>query len=359
MLPAPPYVPDFDATVAGRRLPAELRGRVTALRFEEALEGAGRVELDLANPGLAMLDRLPFALEDPLELSLGYRRDGPLPVFAGEITGIEATFPAAGMPSLVVTAQDATRRLNEGRRQRGFPWAIPDAAIATIVAAENGLLAMPDVAASALSGLRMLSQRPRYQHNQTDAEFLRAIANEYGFEMWAEGDVLNFRPLFAGEPVPELEMRWGASLLEFAPKVTTIGQVVAVRVGVWVEALRTQLSIEISWDGTRVSVRVRTDLCGSGSSSNVSAAFEIAGVALESPVEGIRIALAELRRRLNDRMTAHGSAVGDPKLRVGRTIAVSGVGTDFSASTWRLTSVAHTLGESGYRTAFQARREIV
>jgi phage protein D len=357
--PAPPFVPDFDAVVAGQRLPAELRARVTALRFDEALEGAGRVELDLADPGLALLDELPFALEAPFALSLGYRRDGPVPVFAGEITGVEANFPATGMPGLIVTAQDASRRLNEGRRQRGYPWQLPDAVIATIVAAENGLLAMPDAAAALLSGLRMLSQRPRFQNRQTDAEFLRAIATEYGFEMWVEGDVLNFRPLFPGVPAPEVELRWGSSLLEFAPRITTIGQVLSVRIGVWIQAMRTQLAVEVTWNGARVSVRVRADFCGAGDSSTVTAGLEIAEVPLESPVEGIRLAIGELRRRLNSRMTARGSAVGDPRLRAGRVISVTGVGPDFGASTWRLTSVAHTLGESGYRTAFQARREIV
>jgi phage protein D len=357
--PAPPFVPDFGALVGGRPLAPELRGRVTSVRFDEALEGAGRVELELANPGLALLDPLPVALEDPFELSLGYRRDGPRPVFAGAVTGIEASFPGAGMPSLVVSAQDATRRLNDGRHQRGFPWTLPDAAIATIVAAENGLLAMPDAAASLLSGLRMFSQRPRFQSRQTDAEFLRAIAVEYGFEMWVEGDALNFRPLFPGVPAAEIELRWGASLLEFAPRMTTIGQVLAVRVGVWVQAMRTQLAVEIAWDGARVSVRVRTDMCGTGGSSTITGALEIAEVPLDSPAEGIRLALGELRRRLNGRMTARGSAIGDPRLRAGRVVTISGVGPDFSAAAWRLTSVSHTLGDAGYRTAFQARREVI
>src|SRR5262249_52781253 len=152
---------------------------------------------------------------------------------------------------------------------------------------------------------------------------------------------------------PELELRWGASLLEFAPRITTIGQLVSVRVGVWIQAMRTQLAVEVSWDGTRLGVRVRADFCGAGDSSTVAAHLDLAGVPLESPVEGIRVAIGELRRRLNSRMTARGSAVGDPRLRAGRVIAVTGVGPDFGASTWRMTSVAHTLGESGYRTVFE------
>ena len=66
-----------------------------------------------------------------------------------------------------------------------------------------------------------------------------------------------------------------------------------------------------------------------------------------------------MRRRINNRTTGKGSAIGDPRLRIGQVISLSGLGQRYSASTYRLTSVTHTLDGAGYRTKFQVRQELV
>src|SRR5207253_10477870 len=113
-------------------------------------------------------------------------------------TGVEPSFPASGIPTVMVTALDATRRLSASRKERGFPNKLTDAVIATIVAAENQLIAMPDAATMLVGTLGAFSERPRYQHKQRDYDFLHRLAAEYGFDMWVEGSYLNFRLLRPG-----------------------------------------------------------------------------------------------------------------------------------------------------------------
>ncbi|MEU4219141.1 hypothetical protein [Actinoplanes sp. NPDC026623] len=355
---APTYVPDFELSLGGRPVPADLRARVMSVRFEEALEGANRVEVEFANPGLRLLDRPLFDLDVQLDLSLGYRPAAIRHVFKGTVTGVEPTFPAGAMPTVLISAHDATRRLAEGAKQRGFPYYLTDSVIATIIAAENQLVALPDVASSLITGLGVFNERPRLQHKQSDYEFLHQIAVEYGFDMWVDGDLLNFRLPLPGLPAPEIELRWGESLIEFSPRLSSIGQIARVGAQIWVEALKTQLAVEVGWDGDRITARVRPAVCGE-QSETVEATLSLPDLPAENAVDAIRFAVGELRRRVNSRVTARGSALGDPRFRVGRLLSVSRVGSRFSSSNYRLTGVAHTVDRNGYRTGFEARQEVI
>jgi phage protein D len=354
------YVPDYSLDLGGQPVPADVRTRVMSIRFEESMEGANRVEVELANPDLRLLDRSLLDLDVRLDLSLGYRPSSVRHVFTGTVTGVEPAFPQSGMPTVLLSAHDATDRLSEGTKQRTFPYYLTDSVIAAIVAAENQLVTIPDLAASVLTGLGAFAERPRVQRG-SDYELLRRVATEYGFDMWVDGDFLNFRLSLLGLPAPELELRWGASLIDFTPRLTSIGQVVQVSGRVWVEALKTQLTVEIGWDGERMRTRVRPEAYGSGGeqSQTAGATLSLPDVPADSAVDAIRFAVGELRRRVNSRVTAHGSTIGDPRLRVGKVLSVAGVGPRFSSATYRLTSVAHTFDGNGYRTAFDVRKEVV
>jgi phage protein D len=351
------YVPDFKASLNGVAMPAALRALVTSVSFEEALEGADRVEIHFADRYSSLLDNRLLQLGVVVELGIGYQPNGIRSVFLGDITGIEPTFPSGGMPSVTVSAHDFMHRLHEGTKQRGFPYYLIDSVIASIVAAENGLIGVPDLLASAASGMNAFAQRPRYQHRQSDYDFLRQIATEYGFDMWLDGPFLNFKLLLRDLPPPEVELKWGASLVDFSPRVTSIGQVVAVDIRVWIEALKTEVAIHVGWDGERVTTRISPAILSDDTSSG--AKLQLPDVPSDSPVDAIKWALGEMRRRINGRLTGHGSAVGDPRLRAGTNVALTGLGSQFSGTNYRITSCSHRLDGSGYRTSFEVRQELI
>lgn len=353
------YAPDFDLTLNGQSVPDELRGSITRVRFEDSLQAADRVEVELANPNLVFLDNRLLDLGVEMELSLGYQPGGLRRVFQGNVTGVQPSFPASGMPTITITAHDFLQKLSEGTKDRCFPYYIPDATVAAIVAAENQLLTMPDAPSLALTGavaiLGRFNEKPiRYQHSISDYAFLRGIAAEYGMEMWVDGRVLNFKLLLPFLPSPDVELRWGESLIDFSPRLTSIGQVAAVRAKLWVEALKTQFSVEVSWDGDKLSVRVVPALLQRG--SGISA--DLPDIPFDHPIDCIKRVISELKRRVNSRLTAHGSAVGDPRIRAGEVIALDNLGK-FSGRNYRLTSVSHSLDSSGYRTSFDVRQEWV
>ena len=163
-----------------------------------------------------------------MRLSLGYRPAALRPAFTGTLTGLEPSFPSSGPTTLGVSALGHLERLRKGTKQRGFSKDIPDSVIATIVAAENQLISIPDAAATVVSVLG--AERPRFQHEQSDEMFLRSIAAEYGFDMWVDGDFLNFKLPVPLLPPAAVELRWGESLIDITPRVTSVGQVAAVSI---------------------------------------------------------------------------------------------------------------------------------
>jgi uncharacterized protein len=351
------YVPDCEVELGDFPLPAELRASLMSVRFDESLEGASRTELQFANQGLALLDHPLLQLKNRVELSLGYA-GGLLHMFKGDVTGVEPRFPSSGMPTVTISAHDFSQRLTEGTKHRAFPWYLPDSVVAVIVAAENFLITEPDPAAAITGALNIFNRRPRYQFKRSDYRFLRAMAAEYGFDMWVDGDFMNFRLLLPGVPAPAIDLEWGTSLVDFSPKHTSIGQIVAVSFKVYVQEINTSFCITVKWDGDSIGVRVVPVLFAE-QLEKFEATIGFPDIPLDSPVDAIKFVLGEIRRRVNQRTTGKGTAVGDPHLRVGGVITLSGIGSDLSGHTYRLTSVSHSLDGSGYRTSFEVRRELI
>jgi phage protein D len=84
--------------------------------------------------------------------------------------------------------------------------------------------------------------------------------------------------------------------------------------------------------------------------------------------EADRLARDLLRRRLKEMLQATGTTVGLPDLRAGRKLGIAGFAQRTARDTptglpnviegeYYVTESTHTIGASGYRTEFSARRE--
>jgi hypothetical protein len=70
-----------------------------------------------------------------------------------------------------------------------------------------------------------------------------------------------------------------------------------------------------------------------------------------------RIILSKLIPQLNRRLTGSGSTIGDTRIRAGVVIRLESVGQNLGGL-YRVTSATHSLDSSGFRTSFEARKEI-
>jgi hypothetical protein len=287
------------------------------------------------------------------------------------------------MPTIRITAQDFLQRLTHGKKDRAFRISIPsignfplpDVAVASLVSATNLLIPYPDPVGGALSVLMTLgtyltapttAQVPiRRQRGESDFDLLSQIARENGWEVFIDhtleprGYVLRFKFLLQ-DYAPSVTLRWGASLMDFTPRLTTVGDLFGVTARIWVATLKTEFVIVVGWDFDRAAfnLQIYPNLIGDIDAMLGPAAK---GKTLSIKPTGFPTALqeilSELLPRLNNRLTGSGSTIGDPRIKAGKVINFEGLGEQFSGL-YRVTSATHTLDSGGYRTSFEARKEV-
>jgi len=291
------------------------------------------------------IDDALFHEGNPVEIGVGYRDQTP-PLISGEITGIEPSFPEGGAPVLTVRGHDRRHRLMRSRRTRSFT-NVKDSDIASRLASEAGL--RPDAHDSEVNLPYVL------QHSQTDLEFLMTRARCIGYEVLVQDRTLLFRPR-ACEESPAMTLHREVELLEFRPRLSTLGQVPELEVRAWSPQEKKEIV-------GHAAVGDESKPMG-GSSSGPSAvrrAFDsAAGTRVTQPVHSQEEADQLARRGFVEMATryirAEGLCIGDPRLRAGTVVKIEGLGDRFSGL-YNITLVEHRFGRhKGYRTAFSARR---
>ncbi|TCO17189.1 phage protein D [Kribbella steppae] len=388
---SPRYAPDYAITINGSPLPAPLRTAVTSVRYQDGRQAADRVEVGLANPDLRWLREhvrgLGFSvptgvrigpvgvtglppglldLDNAVNLSLGYAGSPLEPVFEGDLTGLTMSFPNGGMPSVTLIAHDHLHRLAQGSAARGFGL-LPDFLIASILAAENLLLPSIDPtiigASTAIAALNFVfGGSGRKQRGQSDLQFLAEIANSYDADFWVEGNVL-YLSRFLKEYTPRMTLAWGQSLLDFAPRISTVGQVAGVSMKFTLREIPLDFLVTVFWDFDRetLGVSVLPGVAAAAGLPFSGPALTVIDQPIASPADITTSALriySDLRRRLNSRLTGSASAIGDPAIRAGAVIRLEGLGPDFSGD-YRITAATHTIDTGGYRTNFDVCKEIL
>lgn len=393
MLAQPRFAPEYRLQINGTDVPAAMRSVITSIRYQDGTQAADRVEVGIANVDLRWLQEhvrglgvrpFPTAVQvgpsrlsatpgglldmnNKLELAVGYA-PGPLEdVFTGDITGVEASFPSDGLPAVTLVAHDYLHRLTKGKYARGFG-NLPDAVIAMILAAENLLVPTIDptitAASSAVAAVNYVFKGAgRPQEGESDLELLQKIAADYDADFWVDGDTLYLARFFPKEYAPRLTLRWGESLLDFSPKVSTVGEVAAAAMKFTLREIPLSFVVTVFWDfdAETLGVRVAPGEAAAGAKAVSGPTYTIVDYPIASPADLANSALViahELRTRLNNRLTGSGSAVGDPRIRAGAVIRLDGLGPDFSGD-YRVSGATHSIDSGGYRTSFEVRKEII
>lgn len=350
-LPAGFPVPAFGLRVGGSPLPETVRRDVVEVRVHQDVELPGMFTVRLidwdadlrratwSEPGL-------FDPGAPVEVSLGYV--GMLqPVLSGEITGLELEVDRGRVPMLVVRGYDRRHRLMRGRLTRSFVQ-LTDSDIAQHICRERtlALRATPTT----------LRHEHVLQHNQTDLEFLTGRARRIGYEVDLDDRTLLFRP--RREPMPPVVvLRRDRGLISFLPRLTTMGQTSGAAVQ--------------GWDPAQPDSRLRAvagtdDPDATGGLSPPGAPVDPGALAVGNRTVIRPLAAQAEAAALADglagstepwRVEGAGTCIGHPDLRAGRPVQIDGLGSRFSGR-YTVTAAVHTYDpSSGYRTAFEVRKE--
>ncbi|ATE59874.1 phage late control D family protein [Thauera sinica] len=333
------------------RLAGQADERVSELLISmcitEAEGGMSTAELRLSNwvstPGGA-----ESGFEDGSRLALGtaievYAGDETQPreIFRGVVSALEAEFGQGTPPELTVMAEDPLARARMARRSKVYADMAP-AEVVRQVANELGLR-------PAVQGLDA-PVATWAQLNESDLAFLRRLAGRFDGDLQIVGDELQVSPrgdVRRGEIALEMhgQLARARVVADLAHQVTTL------TTGGWDPAGGSAVAGE--------ATRLTHGGPGSGTSGGDwlaraldERAEHLGHLAVSTDAEAQAIAEAAFDRRARRFVRLEGVAEGNPQLRVGTHVAVSGMSARFD-NTYYVVEARHRYDvHAGYRTEF-------
>jgi Rhs element Vgr protein len=283
------------------------------------------------------IDQHPFEIGKPLEVKLGAREDlSTKTLFKGQIVSLEVGFGAGGV-ELLVRGFDRSHVLIRSRKVRTFQNQTSSDIVEKIVK-EAGFQAKCDPSGDPHDFMQ--------QDNETDWDFIWRLAERVGFEFVVEDTVAHFRKQKADDPVA---LQWPETLRQFTPRLTAIQQVKEVTLAA--HDPKTKQAINVTASSPEQVAQIGVDRAAVQQAFD-GASVHIATEPVKSQSEGQALAQALLDKLANGYIAAEGVSDGNPQIKAGAAINVSGVGQRFSG-TYRVAAATHVLrGGSTYETRF-------
>ena len=360
------YVPTFQVKLDGRDPGEEVIRDIQQVTYKDDIEQVDSFEISINNWDA---NKLAFKYSDQelfnpgkrLELWMGYYgKDSMRLMMKGEITSLRPDFPSSGQPTLSISGLNLLHSLRKSQKSQVHKG--KDSKIAKKIGHDIGVEIRTDDNAEASE----VDNEYLIQHNQYDIVFLMERARRNGYDLVVEeaGSNGSSQPskLYFG---PSLNLKkityqlsWGKSLIQFQPTLTTARQVGSVVVQAWDKSKKALITAT----ATRKAAKTR-GVGSKGGEENIEQAFnERQEVIVDHPVanqaEAQKLADQTMERIAKEMVKASGSTVGLPDLRAGSVLNIDRLGDRFSGK-YFVTSTTHSIGDSGYTTQFQCRREEV
>lgn len=333
----------------GGRDHAVVTENLLSLSFEEATGTMASLEVVLLNlksndDGTAEAafdsDEI-IGLGTEVSLGLGLE-DQPWAMFSGVVTGIEELHGIDGPPRLVVLAEDALQKARLKRRTKVHD-SLSIQALAEDLASDLGLQPRVEGFSDDIG--------TQVQLDESDLAFLQRLLLERDGELQViEGELhVSPRPDVRRGTV---ELESGRNLLRCRVAADLAHQVTQVTVSGWDHA-----------QGQRIGVTSAPSDFGPGRGLPAAGVLDralgarsehIGHVPVSDETEAQALADAAHRQRARSFVRLEGTAAGNPLIRVGAQIRLSGVGTRFS-NTYQVSRTLHRFDRTaGYETDFEA-----
>jgi uncharacterized protein involved in type VI secretion and phage assembly len=283
------------------------------------------------------IDSHPFDIGKSLEVKLGGRDQlTTTSLFKGQIVSQELNFGAGGV-ELMVRGFDRSHILIRARKVQTYQNQT-SSDIVTKVVSDAGFTPHCDATGDPHEFMQ--------QDNETDWDFIWRLAERVGFEFVVQDTEAYFRKPSADNPVA---LEWPQTLRSFSPRVTATQQAQQVTLAAFDP--KTKQAISSTATSPNQVARIGVER------SSVASAFDgadihIATEPVQSQGEGDALAQALLDKLANGYIAAEGVSDGNPSIRAGTSVQVSGLGQKFSGL-YRVAAATHVLrGGATYETHF-------
>jgi len=336
------------------RIAGEADERITelvmAMRMEEQEGGMSSLELRFSNLAPTSDGGAELAFDADSKLKLGaeiaiYAGDATQPreIFRGKVTAMELEYKIGSGPELTVLAEDALSAARRARCSKIYTDKSP-ADVVRALASDLGLRPV-------LSGLDSPSATWA-QLNESALSFLRRLLGRFDADAQIVGEELQVSPR--------------KDVSRGTVELALFGQLAKVRV---IADLADQVSkvTACGWsakDGAKVKGEATSGThLGPGSGRNGKTVLEealerraehLGHVAVSTDAEAQAVAEAAFDLRARRFVRAEGTAEGNPKLRVGTNVTLTGISPQFD-NTYYVVRACHLYDlQQGYRTDFSA-----
>ena len=338
---APQLVAGVDIKVDGQPLDPTISAAVLEARVQDNLMLPDAFTIRLRDTDFKLVDGTLLDIGSKVELQFAqpHERGAADGKFKGEITTIAPQFEHEGVV-LVVRGYDVSHRLNRSRHSRTFQ-DMTASDIAKKVIGECGLKAKVE----STSGPYPFEQ----QSNETDWAFLWRIAARVGFEVACIDETIHFRKPGADAGTP-VKLEWGQGLLGFHPRATGIQQVEKVTVNGWDPKAKRPITADNQNPHMDSKIGLdRKKVAGDLGGGAIAVSREI----VTSQGEATSLAQSTMDKLANAWLEAEGRCVGNPAIRAGCKVQLSGIGTRFGGE-YLVTKSTHVVRDKGgYETHFE------
>lgn len=350
------YAPRFRVEIDGEAIPMDA---IVSVEVDENLENPAMFTINFnetLDPKTQRFEWMDNSILTPgaeVKIFMGYTSrptPNPEPIFRGRLHTLNPAFQNSGVPSLSVQGYDFSHGLQK-KKSHFSRTNVRVSDAASEIARLNGL------DASGVESTIPTHASIRQSEDESDSDFLKRLAKDIGFEVFVRGKTLYFRQ---PEDVTTelLTFDWLNSIISFTPRFSDSAQVSEVRVRGWnpstkerIEGRATAGDLKALSGGTSGAEQVQE-------ASGEPVTLSIENRPIHSQEEANVLARAELNRRNDILITGSGEVVGTPSLRMGMNVMINGIGIRFSGR-YYVTSAKHSIGDSGYKTSFEVRRNAV
>lgn len=300
---------------------------------------------------LLFLDDELFDIFAPgVEIEVFMGMDSPEKIFSGVSAAMSPRFGDKSI--LEITGFDPLYKLMFGKKIRSFS-EMTDSDIISEVARDTDLQVNAEATNSTYPYV--------FQNNSSDYDFLLERAQRIGYEIYVEDGSLVFRMPADGEDA-SVSLQFGRDLHYFYPSMKTITEGSEVEFRGW--DFRNKATLTGRAEDGDENVRPR-----SGGGSSQRSAFEVSSGLSTSPTtvvgesvlddgEADILAKARYNELIQKFISGEGRCQGNPGIRAGKTVEISGLGPKFNGI-YYVTSSRHIWEEGSYITNFNVRRTIV
>ena len=323
---------------------------VMAMRMEESEGGMSNLEMRFSNLAPTVDGDAELAFNADSTLRLGaeigvYAGDAtqPAEIFRGKVSSMELEYRVGNGPELTVLAEDALAAARRARASKVYVDKSP-AEVVREVAADLGLRPV-------ISGLDSPTGTWA-QLNESALAFLRRLLARFDADLQIVGE--------------ELQISSRGDVRRGSVELALFGQLARVRVSADLAHQVSKITAR-GWnamDGTHVTGEASSGThLGPGSGRNGKSVLEealesraehIGHVAVASDAEAQAVAQAAFDLRARRFVRAEGTAEGNPRLRVGTNVTLTGMSQQFD-NTYYIVRACHLYDlQQGYRTDFSA-----